>query len=144
MDRGWLAGVGLAAGLLLGAPAVAATPGPVRLEILRRFVAPSGFVWWTVELTNVGSAPVTIVDMTLSADEHRFPANPSGRTLPVFLRQGGRLSPGESVSGPVRFDGIEAASRPEGLLRVRYRDETGMLHAVEVLLRVGAAPEASP
>lgn len=138
------AGPSWTAGILLIAWAVVAAPAQVRVEILQRFVAPSGLVWWAVRLTNIGSAPLTIVDIIVQADGRQIAATPSGRTLPAFLDQGGRLGPGEAVSGPVGFAALGAASQPEGPLAVRYRDDAGLLHRVELPLRVGASSESAP
>jgi hypothetical protein len=141
---GGLAGsLGIASGSLCPLAAVAA-PGSLHVEIRQRFVAPSGFVWWRVQLTNAATAPVTIIDLAMQADSRRTAATPAGRTLPAFLERGGVLGPGEVVEGPVSFGALGAATEPEGRLAIRYRDDAGTLHHVELPLRVGASSEAAP
>ena len=51
----------------LTAQAAVAAPGPLHVEIRQQFVAPSGFVWWAVRLTNTGTRPVTIMDLAMRA-----------------------------------------------------------------------------
>jgi len=128
----------------LTAQAAVAAPGPLHVEIRQQFVAPSGFVWWAVRLTNTGTRPVTIMELAMRADGRRIAATPAGPTVPAFLDGGGRLGPGEAVGGPLTFGTLGAAPPPDGRLGVRYRDDAGTLHQVELPLRVGPASEAAP